>query len=257
MQGHDIQKSRGFTLFELILVISLMAFIFAVAIPNFSMRTVAEAQTNVNKLAADVSAAFDTAVLTGKPYRLVFNMMSGEYWLESASHPEFFLGDSKVPRDLSDEEEKEEVEGFDQTFKEYEDLAGEAIADSGDEKAIPPSSPLLMAKEKLRKVKWSRVSNLEWQGRTVGPVLIFKGIQAEHHVSIQTFAELGDRARAMIYFFPSGYAEKAVLYLAFRKGDSEIDEKTSPYRVVIDSYMGTAEISSSAEEVDIGADDRS
>ena len=256
MRKVDFKTSQGFSLFELVIVISLMAFIFVAAVPNFSLRTGAEAQTNVNKLSADVRAAFDTAVLTGKPYRMVFNLASGEYWLETTERKEFFLGDAKQPRDLSEEEENDEVEGFDQTFKEYEDLAGDAIADSDAEKEIPPSSPLLAAKERLRKPKWTKVTNSEWRGRSVGPVLIFKGIQAEHHAGIQSFAELGERARAMIYFFPSGYAEKAVLYLAFRKGDFEFDEKLSPYRLIIDSYSGTAEISSSAEELDINSDER-
>jgi len=249
-------KNRGFTLFELILVISLMAFIFVVAIPNFSLRTTAEAQTNVNKLAADVRAAFDTAVLMGKPYRMVFSLVSGEYWLETTDRVDFFLGDTKSPRDLTEEEERDEIEGFDQVFKEYEDLAGDAISDSEDDKDIPPSSPVLMAKDKLRKPKWQRVQNLEWRGRNVGPVLIFKGIQAEHHAGMQSFVELGEKARAMIYFFPSGYAEKAALYLAFRKGDVEFDEKIAPYRLIIDSYTGTAEISSSPEEVDVQVDER-
>lgn len=234
-----------------------MAFMFVVVMPNMSLRTTAEADSNVNKLAADVRAVFDTAVLLGKPHRMVFNLMSGEYWVEASDRSDFFMGNEKSPRDLTEEEERDEIEGFDQVFKEYEDLAGEAIADSGDDKEIPASSPVILAKEKLRKPKWHRVTSLEWRNRSVGPVLIFKGIQAEHHSGIQSFVELGDRARAMIYFFPSGYAEKAVLYLSFRKGDFDFDEKIAPYRLVVDSYTGTAEVSSSTEEVDINADDRS
>lgn len=246
----------GFTLFELVIVISLMAFMFVIAIPNVSIRSSAEAQTNVNKLAADVRAAFDLAVLTGKPYRMVFQLLSGDYWLETTDREDFFLGDAKVPRDPSADEERDEVEGFDQTFKEYEDLAGDALSDAGEDKEIPPSSPLLQAKERLRKPKWTKVESSEWRGRSVGSVLLFSGIQAEHHQGIQRFSELGEQARAMVYFFPSGYAERAALYLAFRKGDAEIDDKISPYRVLIDSYSGTAAISSGSEEVDLNADER-
>lgn len=232
-----------------------MAGAFAFMIPNFSTRSVTEGQTKLIRLGSDVRAAFDMAVLTGKPYRLVFEMYSGLYWLEECDHADFFFGDQKLGHDPTEEEEKEQSAAFDEEFKEYESAAGDAFKDPSGDKELHPSSPLIQAKEKLRPPKWTRVNNLEWQPRPLGPVLIIKEMQAEHHATKQTLNELGEKARGMIYFMPGGYAERSVIYLAYRKGDADIDETKTPYTIKVDSYSGTIEMVSGTEEVDVNKKD--
>jgi len=246
-----LRATAGFTLIEIIVVISLIAFSVSIVAPRLTQRTESEAITKVNRLAEDVRSAFDLAVLTGRPYRMVVMMMSGEYWLETTDRKDFFLADKRIERELSEEEEKEASNKFDETFEDYERLAGEEIpAPEGDAK-IKPESPLLKAKELLRPPKWTKVQNLEWNKRYLGPVFVVASAQAEHHAQIQKMVDLGDNARIMLYFFPSGYVERAKMTLSYRLGENGIDEQEKPYVVNTDPYSGTVEITVGADESEI------
>jgi hypothetical protein len=114
---------------------------------------------------------------------------------------------------------------------------------------------VITAKDQLRPPKWTRVDNMEWGGRTLGPNFIFKSFQAEHHATKQTFESLGEQARAMLYFFPSGYVEQCVMHIAFRKGAYEIDPDQEPYTVIINSAEGTASVTSGETDYEFKAHD--
>jgi len=244
-------SNSGFSLIEVIIVVALIAFVYAVAIPQFSMRSGAETANKLNQLAGDVRAAFDQAVLTRKAYRLVFELASGDYWLEESSSEHFFLGSEKSDRDLTESEEKEADLAFESRMQEYIDLAGDAVNDPESDKEIPPTSPVVMAKNALRKPKWSPVENMEWSRRSLAPTLIIQDMQSEHHWGKQSFLELGPEGRAMIYFFPSGYVQKAVIHIAYRKGDSDIDDSQEPYTMTTIPNEGVAEIVSGYVEVNV------
>lgn len=239
------------TLIEIIIVISLMAIIYTVALPNFKARSSAEASTKLGQLASDVRGAFDMAVLYRKPHRLVFDFPTGDYWLETTDRAEFYLGDGKLDRDPTSEEEKEAQEAFNEQFKEYEDLAGKEISDPDNERVIHPSSPVVQAKDKLKPVKWTKVETREWGKRTIGPYLAFQDIQAEHHRDKQAFAQLGENGQAHLYFFPAGYVERFVAHVAPRKNDHEIDEAATPYTVTTQPYAGTAEVVSGYQDINV------
>ena len=98
----------GFSLIEIILVIAIMGMIYAVALPNLGIISQTESAQKISDLNGDIRAAFDMAVLNGKPYRLAFHFPSGDYWLETTDREHFFLGDAKLERDLSPEEVEEE-----------------------------------------------------------------------------------------------------------------------------------------------------
>lgn len=244
----------GFSLIEVIIVVALIAFVYSVALPQLNQRTGAEVANKINQLAADVRAAYDMSVLTHKTYRLVFVMASGDYWLEEADRENVYLGSDKLDRDPTEAEEKDQQIAFDIKFKDYEDLAGQAVTDKDSDKEIPPTSPVLEAKSRLKRAGWTRVENLEWTVRSLGPILMIKDMQSEHHGQKQDFSELGGEARGMIYFFPSGYVERAVLHIAYKKDEMVPDDTQEPYTVTTNPYEGTAETVNGYVEVDVHQD---
>lgn len=250
-EGLGPRSENGFSLLEVIIVISLMALVYTVALPNLNMRTGVETATKMGQLATDIRSAFDMAVLKRKNYRIVFNLVSSEYWLETTESERFYLGNEKLDRDLTKDEEKDLIENFDEDFEEYVELAGQEVEDSENERTVPPVSPVVSAKDKLKPVEWKPVENQEWGVRSLGPYLIIQDFMAEHHGQKQTAEELGESARAILYFFPSGYVEKAVIHIAVRKGDNQIDETELPFTLTTNSYTGTADVVSGYEEVDI------
>ncbi len=248
------RASAGFSLIEVIIVIALMAFIFAVALPQFAQRTGAESANKMSQLAGDVRAAFDMAVLSRKTYRMVFVLNTGDYWLEVASRPDVTLGSDKVDRDPTEQEEKDEQLAFEGKFEEYVELAGRAVSIPDDDIEIPPTSPVVQAKEDLKKATWSRVDTTEWGERTLGPSLMIQDMQSEHHGNKQLVTDLGPEGRAMIYFFPNGYVQRAVIHVAFKKDDMVPDETQEPYTVTTIPYEGTADVVSGYVDVDVHDD---
>jgi prepilin-type N-terminal cleavage/methylation domain-containing protein len=250
------RSSAGFSLIEVIVVLALVAFVYTVALPQFNLRTGAEVASKLNILAGDVRNAYDLSVLTGKTYRMVFMFNSGDYWLEEASKPEVYLGMDKVDRDPTESEEKDEAQAFDTKFEEFVELAGQAVTDpDADGKTIPPTSPVVSARESLKKAQWLRVDNMEWGARSIGPHMMVRDMQAEHHGQKQELADLGPEGRGMIYFFPSGYVERAVVHIAMKKDEMTPDEDpNSAYTMVTNPYEGTGEVQPGYVDVDVHDD---
>lgn len=242
---------RGLTLFEVVIVVSLVAFIYSVAIPQFSARSGAEAATKVGRLAEDVRSAFDLAVLTGRPYRLVFEFNSGRYWLETTDQVEFVLGDARLQNDPTEEEEKDLEASAESDFLEYEALAGEPIIDPDTQTEFKPVSPVVQAKSRLLRPKWTRVTNLEWRERTLGPFLMIKEMQAEHHATKQSVVDMPDNGRAFLYFLPGGYVERAWMVVAYKKDERVPDDSIPPYTFKTSPYAGTLDTIENGEESQI------
>jgi prepilin-type N-terminal cleavage/methylation domain-containing protein len=253
-QRHPDNAASGFSLIEVIVVIALIAFVYTVALPQMNQKTGAEVATKLAEVAGDVRSAFDLSVLTGKTYRMVFVMNSGDYWLEEADREDIFLGSDKVDRDQSEAEEKDAATDFDQRFAEYKDLAGQAVTEEKSGHEIAPTSPVMTAKDKLKPPAWARVESLEWSKRSLGPMLMIRDMQAEHHGHKQELLELGPEARGMIYFFPGGYVERSVIHIAFKKDDMTPDDSQEAYTLTTNPYEGTAEVEPGNQDVDVHAD---
>jgi len=237
--AHD---RAGFTLIELIIVITIMALVYSVALPQLSVKTGTEVASKLGTLAGDIRASYDMAVLNRKNYRLVFHLVSGNYWLETTDLDHVLLGDDRLNHDPTEEEEQDLQESFDEEFAEFAELAGRDVEDIEHNRTIKPTSPLLAAKERLRPAKWTKVQDREWSARSLGPLLLVQSMQCEHHKEKQTFENFEEKARAFMFFFPQGYAERCVIHVAYRKEWSIIDEKEQPYSIITDPFLGTATI---------------
>ena len=245
-----MMPERGFTLLEIIIVVALIAGVYTFALPQFRVFSGLEISSTLNRLAVDVRSAWDVSVLTGKVHRLVFEIGGGGYWLEVADRNDVFLSVAGLERDLSQDEEKEAQLVFEENFKKYEDMMANPSFDHDEEKEIAALTPLIASKKRLQRVQWTMVKNLEWQKRTIAPLLAVQAIQAEHHVRKQHYEEGGEAVHAYLYFFPDGYVEAAVIQLAVMLDENTVDRSVPPYTVRTNSYEGTAEVISGREELD-------
>lgn len=248
----DPEREAGMTMIEIAVVIALIAFLYTIAVPQFSLRSGTEAATKVQRVADDIRAAFDLAVLNNRTYRMSFIFATGEYFLEEADRPVASLGDGKGGRDQSPEDDKAKNEEFDAMTKEYKSMAGDPIKDEKGEVIVGGNdSPILKNRDRARGAKWTPVEGLEWQDRTVGPYLLIAEMQAEHHDQKQTLNDLGEAGRAFIYFFPAGYVEKSYIVIAFKKDRMLVDDEQKPYTIVTRPFLGSAEVISGSVEIDV------
>jgi type II secretory pathway pseudopilin PulG len=242
----------GLTMIEIAVVIGLIAFLYILVAPQLSLRTGTDAANKVQRVADDIRAAYDLSVLTNKTYRMSFILATGEYWLEESDRPVEILGDGKGGRDPTPEEEKVRSDEFDQTTKDYESIAGEPVrGDDGEVIVGSNESPVLKNRSAAKGPIWKRVESLEWQDRTVGPNLLISEMQAEHHQEKQILADLGESGRAFIYFFPAGYVERAFITIAFKSDTMLVDETQKPYTVTTWPFLGKADVTSGAAEIDV------
>ncbi len=240
---------RGFTLLEIIIVVALIAGVYTFALPQFRIFSGLEISSTLNRLAVDIRSAWDVAVLTGKVHRLVFEVGGGDYWLEVADRSDVYLGVEGLARDLSKEEEEEERLAFEEDFKNYEDMLANPLFDREEEKEIVLITPLIASKKRLQRAQWTMVKNLEWQKRTLSPLLSVQAMQAEHHVRKQSNEDSDESTvQAFLYFFPDGYVEAAVIQIAVMQDETTVDRSVPPYTLRTNPYEGTAEVISGREE---------
>ena len=235
-------SQSGFSLIEIIIVIGLVAFVFMIAIPNFNLKTGTEVANRLARLGEDFRSAYDYSILTGKPCRLVFELYTGRYWLETTDHKDVFLGNRKVLNDPLPFEEDDRREQFDTDFDEYVELGEESFTSADSDDDIVTTSPVLRAKEQLRGPQWYKHQSLEWTGRSLGDALAIRSVIAEHHERAITVEDVGEEAVAFIYFLPQGYVEKAAMYIYYRLDGYSFDMEANPYRLVTKPYLGEARI---------------
>ncbi len=243
-------SERGFTLLEIIIVVALIAGVYSFALPQFRIFSGLEISSTLNRLAVDIRSAWDVAVLTGKVHRLVFTVGGGDYWLEVADRNDVFLSVAGLDRDLTKEEEEEARFAFEENFKNYEDMMDNPLFDHDAEQEVVLLTPVTASKKRLQRVRWSMVKNLEWQKRTLLPLLSVQAMQAEHHVRKQSNEDDEGPVQAFLYFFPDGYVEAAVIQIAVMQDDTSVDRSVPPYTVRTNPYEGTAEVISGREEFD-------
>lgn len=245
------EQEAGMTMIEIAVVIALIAFLYSIAVPQFSQRSGSEAATKIQRVADDIRAAFDLAVLNNKTYRMSFVLSTGDYWLEEADRPIETLQNDKGGKDPTAEEEKAKSEEFDAMTKEYKAMAGEPVKNDKGESIGGNDSPILKNREKAKGPQWKKVEALEWQDRTVGPYLVIAEMQAEHHEQKQILTDVGEAGRAFIYFFPAGYVEKSYIVVAFKRDHMQIDDTQKPYTIITRPFLGSATVNSGTQEIDV------
>ena len=189
----------GFTIVELlatIVIILVIATAVTIGIGNIQR---ADLPAQAGKIAAAVRYLYNLSVINNQSYRLVIDLKSGEYWGEempSESPCEVFLveteGDPKAAAKLERQKGKKRKKG-----------------DRGDdEESAPPAAAFETVKDNML------------TKRALEKRLEFRGVITGHH------ADLQEEGQVEVNFFPSGYVEKAYIYLG--TGDVTYTIETRP-----------------------------
>ncbi|MCM2278699.1 MAG: prepilin-type N-terminal cleavage/methylation domain-containing protein [Oligoflexia bacterium] len=74
---------RGFSLIELIVVIALMSLISLFALPTVTSYLQVSLKSATRELASLIKETYNSSLVTGKVHRLVYDLKTSEYWVES------------------------------------------------------------------------------------------------------------------------------------------------------------------------------
>ena len=170
------RKMAGFTLIELGVVLAIVMLLVVVGIATMQGIRKADISTSAAKISASIRYLYDLAAINNRTYRLVFDFESSSYWGEQIDLSQT-CGTAVLP---SDEERKF---GSDEPT-----IGGSEVSDSPTGGQGKLKDNLLSKRELPKGIR-------------------FMGVMTTHQ------DELTEDGTAEVYFFPSGYVERAFIYL--------------------------------------------
>lgn len=78
-----VKRTQGFTLVEVLVVITLIAIVSVFALPKISSYFKISLNSATREIASIVREAYNAAVMTGRVHRMVFDLTNQQYWVES------------------------------------------------------------------------------------------------------------------------------------------------------------------------------
>jgi prepilin-type N-terminal cleavage/methylation domain-containing protein len=78
-------KTAGFTLIELLIVIAILGLVGLVAVPSITNTFRFSVQSTAREVATLVKDTSNSAQVTGKIHRVVYDLKNQQYWVESSS----------------------------------------------------------------------------------------------------------------------------------------------------------------------------
>jgi len=207
------RRQRGFTLLELIIVIAIIGLLMGGAVMAIGAVTGTKAKASATELAGTIRLLYDSAALTGRTCRLVFELPSPKdddtpvkYHAECAKAGLTARKDREDElRELKDKERDREKE----KKRKEEDARFKSLASDG-----APTMQELLAREKQRvedDAKYDTYSNEEIAERSL-PDAVRLTVWTRHQ------REPVKQGTAYMYFFPQGFTERA--QVGIRQGNN-------------------------------------
>lgn len=81
--GSALLQTKGFTLIEILVVIGLMALVTSLALPSLMSFFKVSLATSGREVATVIRETYNASVITGRMYRVVYDLKTNTYWAES------------------------------------------------------------------------------------------------------------------------------------------------------------------------------
>ena len=221
-------SDRGFTLVEVLIVVTIAAVLSALAIKGLRSLRKADLREASAQLSGAMRYLFDRASTTGKIHRIVIDMESGMYWAE-VSDDRFYIPREETVEQLQAREEKEAAED-EEAAQKRERAAREA--ESG--KSAGANSSFDLSKLEVADFRPKRARFASFKDLALKPVKLKKA--KVRSVYTPRVTEPLTSGRAYVYFFPLGQTEPAIITLTDPESDDTI------YSLVVHPITGRVRI---------------
>ena len=178
-----MRESKGFTLIEILVVMGIIALITAVSMPSLLSYFQVSLSSASRELASSINEAYNASVITGRVYRLAYQLKDNTYWVESG--PAQALLDTAATRERA--ERKKKLLSLSQ-FK--------------DEKKSEDQDSKFRIDKTITRSK----------------IKLPSGVEFEDIVHQQGSKEPIKEGVAYTHFFPFGISERTVIHLKDRSG---------------------------------------
>ncbi|ADO70982.1 pilus assembly FimT family protein [Stigmatella aurantiaca] len=211
------RAERGLTLIEIAIALLIAAVLFSAVVTGVGAITGSKAKAAAGELAGIIRSLYDTAALSGKTCRLVFEIPDAKSEGTARYHAECAASGVTTARNRDDALKEENRTREDQA-RFGDDRRNFTSSNSGG----APSLQELMAQEENRVEDAARFSS--YTNEELAP----RELPSSVSISVWTRQqkEPVHEGVAYLYFFPQGYTEKAQVYV--RQGDNVWTLSLSP-----------------------------
>jgi general secretion pathway protein H len=218
------RRSSGFSIIELLVVITIVALMMGAAAYGFRAVTKSELRGAASKLAGAIRYCFDRSVTTGSYYRLVIDLDGNKYWAERSDERMYL---TRTKEDAPGRGQAFDVGALEKKQAEEDKKFDEELASRGGTAATldPPPRP-------------KRAKFQTFKDAALPQVKLGKARLIDVYTPRQR--EPYTKGRAYLYFFPDGHTENALLRLN--------DGSQAWYSLVVHPLSGRVEVKSEKVE---------
>lgn len=220
-------RERGMTLIEVSIALGIAAVLFAAVTISIGAITGAKAKASAAELAGVIRSLYDTAALSGKTCRLVFELADpkAEQGV-TRYHAECAAGNVTTSRDR-DELLREESRARDDEKRGNNKKTDTRRKYTGGSDDMPGLDEILKQEE-------GRVEDAARFSSFTGEEIKPRELPSDVSLSVWTRhqREPADKGVAYLYFFPQGFTEKAHVYV--KQGDNVWTLAVSPLTGKVD-----------------------
>ncbi len=205
------EGARAFTLMEIGVAIVLLTLFMGLVVPGFGALSGARLKTTTGMMGGLVRDTYARAALSGRSYRIVFDLEEGTYWVEESE------GIARMKR------ERQELERDGKAALDKLDERVEEAADSTTEED----------REKVRLLTgpgFKPVDGEDGKHTKLPDDVRYKSIWVEHLEKEATGGQVA------MHFFPGGYAEEAHITL------TDDDQGDRTMTVVVNPLTGEVDV---------------
>jgi prepilin-type N-terminal cleavage/methylation domain-containing protein len=247
--------TSGFTLLEMILVLTIIGLVAGVILPNLRFSLDSAISVGMKDFLAQVQATQDDAVLSGQIRRMVINIKKGEYWAETP--PPSFVGRPPLVSSRADsmfEDSKKTLYEFFSQSEKNESNRQSNLSTSDNPIYYSIRSIPLVRKDILQAQPW-----LSAMGSGLSKQNLPREVAVSHFSSIlmrnvleyesgSVFATKDDSLYGYIYFFGDGTLSDTSIQFASLNGDGHIEVDGQKYTIQLSPLTGKADILEGEQE---------
>lgn len=171
-----LKNLSGFTLVELLIVIAIIGLVGGMSLPSISGVFKISLSSSTREIASLIKEAYNTTMMTKKVHRIVFDLKTGEYWME--------MGPAQYLMDTESSKAREKRLSFGKLSTEKE------------------------ADEKKKNDQFVIVKGIQRGKKTLSRGVSFSDVTTEQNIK-----EPITEGKATVLFFPNGIIEQALIHL--------------------------------------------
>ncbi len=208
-------NKRGFTLFELLVTIAIVALIMGLVAGRVSDYLDLEMKKTSNHLAATIRYLYNKAITEGLYLRLVIDINEQSYWVEATRDP-VLLTDPNAKWEGKKKAVNKDAE------KKDKDKSDTKKTEADKETSGTGEGETKLPKLELKEPTFSQVESYLLKPVRLPEGVFFKDVMSEHQpVPVEA-------GQATIHFFPNGYVEHAVINLRDEDDEYYYSLETNP-----------------------------